>query len=145
MKKLNLKVHTHESINKINDNTDIYLVDTYGRTKSFFKICKVVFLGGSMINHGGQNPLEAARFGCKIIHGENIWNFEEIYKLLDTNNISQKVENVNQMTNKIDKILKNKTNSKNIKSKIKNLGDKILNLTLKEVNFLLSKNETKKT
>jgi|TARA_B110000114_G_C15082111_1_gene394569 3-deoxy-D-manno-octulosonic-acid transferase len=145
MKKLNLKVHTHESINKINDNTDIYLVDSYGKTKSFFKICKVVFLGGSMINHGGQNPLEAARFGCKIIHGENIWNFKEIYKLLDTNNISQKVENLNQMTNKIDKILKNKTNSKNIKSKIKNLGDKILNLTLKEVNFLLSKNETKKT
>ena len=145
MKKLNLNVHMHESKNKINQNTDIYLVDSFGKTKSFFKICKIVFLGGSMISHGGQNPLEAARFGCKIIHGENIWNFKEIYKLLNKNNISQKVINLNQMTNKIVKIYSNKANSKNIESKIRKLGDKILNLTLKEVNFLLSKNETKKT
>ena len=91
------------------------------------------------------NPLEPARFGCKIIHGENIWNFKEIYKLLNNNNISQKVINLSQMTNKIVKMFSNKANSKNIESKIRKLGDKILNLTLKEVNFLLSKNETKKT
>ena len=35
-----------------------------------------------MIKHGGQNPLEAARYGCRILHGPNIWNFNEIYKLL---------------------------------------------------------------
>ena len=145
MQKLNLKVHMHESKNKIDRNTDIYLVDSFGKTKSFFKICKIVFLGGSMIAHGGQNPLEPARFGCKIIHGENIWNFKEIYKLLNNNNISQKVINLSQMTNKIVKMFSNKANSKNIESKIRKLGDKILNLTLKEVNFLLSKNETKKT
>ena len=46
------------------------------------KICKTVFLGGSIIKHGGQNPLEAARYGCKILHGPNVWNFDEIYKLL---------------------------------------------------------------
>ena len=82
IEKLNLKIHLHDSINKIDKNIDIYLVNSFGQTKSFFKICKTVFLGGSVIKHGGQNPLEAARFGCKILHGPHVWNFEEIYNLL---------------------------------------------------------------
>ena len=64
--------------NKINKDTDIYLVNSFGKTKPFFKICKTVFLGGSIIKHGGQNPLEAARYGCKIIHGRFIKNFIEV-------------------------------------------------------------------
>ena len=64
--KLNLKIHVHNSKKIIDKKTDIYLVDSFGQTKSFFKICKTVFLGGSIIKHGGQNPLEAARFGCNI-------------------------------------------------------------------------------
>ena len=53
---------------------------------------KIVFLGGSLIKHGGQNPLEAARFGCKILHGPNVDNFKEIYNLLKQNNQSFKYE-----------------------------------------------------
>ena len=75
LEKLNLKVHIYSSMNKIPDDTDIYLVDAYGKTKMFFSICYTVFLGGSLIKHGGQNPLEAARYGCKILHGPNVWNF----------------------------------------------------------------------
>ena len=41
-----------------------------------------VFLGGSIIKRGGQNPLEAARFGAKIFHGPNTDNFKDVYKLL---------------------------------------------------------------
>ena len=139
IQKLNLKVHVHSSKNEIKKDTDIYLVDTYGKTKSFFKICKVVFLGGSIIKHGGQNPLEAARYGCKIIHGPNISNFREIYALLNKYNVSIKTNNSNQMLNNVDKLLKNKTNSNKIKNRIKDLGNNILNLTLKEVNFFVNK------
>ena len=62
-------------------NIDIYIVDTFGETKKFHKIAKSVFLGGSIIKRGGQNPLEAARFGAKILHGPNIDNFKDVYKL----------------------------------------------------------------
>ena len=58
------------------------------KLKNFFKVCKAVFLGGSIIKHGGQNPLEAARYGCEVIHGPNINNFTEIYKLLQKINLS---------------------------------------------------------
>ena len=115
------------------------MVNSYGKTKAFFKICKTVFLGGSIIKHGGQNPLEAARYGCQILHGPNIWNFYEIYNLLNKHGISNKVKNSNQIIYNINKILKNKTSSHNIKYKIQNLGNKILNSTLKEVNFFINK------
>ena len=145
MKQLNLKVHTHESKQNIQSDTDIYLVNSYGQSKSFFKFCKTVFLGGSLIKHGGQNPLEPARYGCEILHGPNVSNFKEIYSLLNKHKVSHEVNSLNKIINNIDKIFKNKTNSKNIKKKIENLGNKILNSTSKEVNFLLVKNDNKKT
>ena len=137
MQKLNLKVHTHESTKIMDPDTDIYLVNSYGKTKSFFKICKIVFLGGSMIKHGGQNPLEAVRFGCKILYGPNYWNFYEIYNLLNKYKVSNKVSNIKQLSDKVDSMIGKKNNSKNIRIKIKKLGDKILKSTLKEINTFI--------
>ena len=143
MENLKLRVHLHNSKKMIKDNTDIYLVNTYGDTKLFFKICKIIFLGGSIIEHGGQNPLEAARYGCKILHGPNISNFKEIYYLLNKYKVSKKIVNQDEMIKNIDLLYKNTSNSHNLELKIKNLGDKILKLTLKEVNFFINKHENK--
>ena len=138
LQELNLKIHMHNSSKKIDPQTDIYLVNSFGQTKSFFKICKTVFLGGSIIKHGGQNPLEAVRYGCNVVHGENIWNFEEIYSLLKKYEVSNKVMNSVQLTAKINKILGMKTNSKNIVIKIKKLGNKILSSTFNEIDYLIN-------
>ena len=139
IKKLNLKVHIHNSKNKIDKDTDIYLVNSFGQTKSFFKVCKTVFLGGSIIKHGGQNPLEAARFGCKILHGPHVWNFDEIYSLLKTNKVSSEVINSNQLIYEVDKMLNIKNKNINLELKIKNLGNKILISTLNEINIYINK------
>jgi 3-deoxy-D-manno-octulosonic-acid transferase len=139
LQKLNLKVHMHGSQNKIDNNTDIYLVDIYGKTKMFYSICGTVFLGGSLIKHGGQNPLEAARYGCQILHGPNIWNFDEIYQLLNRSKVSHKVKNINQISEKISLSFSNKKNTKHIKNKLNLLSNKILRLTLKEINYFIKK------
>ena len=145
MEKLNLKVKMDSSKTKIDKNTDIYLVDSYGVTKSFFRICKTVFLGGSMIEHGGQNPIEAVKYNCKVIHGPNIWNFEEIYKLLAKYGSTKKVNKLSELIINVDKSLKNKNKSQKVNLQINSLGNKILHLTLKELNFFLTKNEIQKT
>ena len=139
IKKLGLKIHIHGSKTKINNKTDIYLVNSFGQTKSFFKICKTVFLGGSIIKHGGQNPLEAARYGCQILHGPNIWNFKEIYTLLQTHGSSNTIRNIKELSNGVEKILNNKNNSKNLELKIKILGRKILKSSLNKINFYINK------
>ena len=88
------------------------MVNSFGQTQSFFKTCKTVFLGGSIIKHGGQNPLEAAKYGCQILHGPNIWNFREIYNLLETHKVSFKITTSNQLAHKVKQILNNKKNQK---------------------------------
>ncbi len=132
LEEMNFIVHQHSSKSRIKKNTNIYLVDTYGETESFLKLSKVVFLGGSLIPHGGQNPLEAARLGCKILHGSNISNFIEIYSLLEKNNISQKIENVSEAKKMIIKSLKSKSNKK-IEKKLKIIGNEILKKNEKEL------------
>ena len=42
-----------------------------------------MFIGGSLVRHGGQNPIEAAKLGAAILHGPHVWNFAEIYAALD--------------------------------------------------------------
>ena len=124
--KYNLNVHVHSQKGPINKNTNIYLVDTFGETRIFLKYCRVVFLGGSLVNHGGQNPLEAARLGCKVIHGSSISNFEEVYNLLKNYNITFKIKNEAQAAQLINIALKKKI-SKNLNMKRLNfLGKKIL-------------------
>jgi 3-deoxy-D-manno-octulosonic-acid transferase len=135
LNKLNLKIHTHEPQKKLAANTDIYLVNSYGKTKSFYKNCKYVFLGGSLIEHGGQNPLEAIRYGCNILHGPNISNFKEIYKFLKKNNISTKIESQKKMVYNLHKLFSKKTNTKKIQRRIKLIGQQILNKTYKEINL----------
>ena len=130
---LGLKTHLHSMEKKIPKDTQIYIVDTYGETKSFFKTCKIVFLGKSLTVQGGQNPLEPARYNCNIIHGPYVKNFHEIYTLLGKNKISFKVNNQNQLIKKVNELLKKDIRSKHIASKISIMGEKILKKTLIEL------------
>ena len=100
----------------------------------FYKACKNIFLGGSLIEHGGQNPLEATRYGCKVLHGPNVSNFKEIYKFLNKKNLSKKVTNQDQLVNYIIKYLNLKNNSKKITKDLRLIGVDILNKTYKEIN-----------
>lgn len=140
LSKLELKIQTYASKEKIKKDTDIYIVDSYGKTKSFYYQCKNVFLGGSLINHGGQNPLEAARYGCKIMHGPNVSNFHEIYKFLKKIKISKKISNQSQILYFLNKFLTEKTNLEKTNQKLNLIGQKILNSTYQQINILL-KNE----
>ena len=136
---LGLRVHTHEPKTRIHEDTDIYLVNSFGKTKSFYSVVKNVFLGGSLINHGGQNPLEAVRYNCNILHGPNVSNFSEIYKFLNKQKISKKTINLNQTTNILHKLFNSKKSQKNIKDKINKIGQKILEKNIGEINLILNK------
>ena len=134
---LNLKCITHSSNQKLQKNTDIYLVDSYGESSSFYNLTNVCFVGGSIIKHGGQNPLEPARLGNYIINGPNIKNFKEIYTFLNNIKMSSSTSNILKMENTILKKLKAKTNNKNIKKIIK-IGNDVLEKNLFYINKYLT-------
>ena len=56
----------------------VYVADTLGELGLFYRLARAALIGGSLVPHGGQNPLEAARLGCPIITGPHHFNFSEI-------------------------------------------------------------------
>ena len=136
LEKKNLKFvrHTEKKVNL--KNCDIYIVDTYGISKSFYKISDIVFLGGSLVSKGGQNPLEALRFGCNIIHGNHTFNFKDVYKMLEKERLSLKVSGSKDLEKKTLFLFKKKNNSVKIK-KLKSIGNLILNKNLSELKKII--------
>ncbi len=126
----------------ISKNKEIILINFFGGLNNFYKYTKSVFIGKSTIkklqNDGGQNPLDAVRFGCKIYHGPYVYNFQEIYNFLKKKNLSKKINNYLDLTNNLEKDLKmfNKTYNKPALD-INKLGKKTLTNTIKELNNFL--------
>mgnify|MGYP001448588303 CR=1 FL=1 len=133
LKKINLNIVTHSSGDRPNKNTDIYLVDTYGEATKFYQLSNIAFVGGSIIKHGGQNPLEPARLGNYIINGPNIGNFREVYNFL----VRNKMSTTTASTLSIKKIVQNKINQKTSnknKGKIFKIGNIIINKNMFYIN-----------
>ena len=128
----------HTSKKNIDKNIDIYLVNTFGETYKFFSLSRSVFLGGSLIKHGGQNPIEPTIMGCKIYHGPHINNFKEVYSYLNSYNISKIISGINNLVKFLYKDLNLKKNkSIKLKKKINFMGKSILNNIYLEIkNFL---------
>lgn len=64
---------------EINPHTDVYVADTMGELGVFYRTAPFAFLGGSLIPHGGQNPLEPARLGVAVLTGPHTENFSDIF------------------------------------------------------------------
>jgi 3-deoxy-D-manno-octulosonic-acid transferase len=63
--------------------TDIYVGDTMGEMGLFYRLAPIVFMGGSLVEHGGQNPIEAIKLGASVVHGPHVFNFTDVYEALD--------------------------------------------------------------
>lgn len=62
--------------------TAVYVADTLGEMGLFYRMAPVALLGGSLIRHGGQNPIEPAKLGAAILHGPHVHNFAAVYAAL---------------------------------------------------------------
>ena len=65
----------------------VYVADTLGELGLIYRLAPIVFMGGSLATHGGQNPIEAIRLGAATVHGPHVWNFAEIYATLDAEHV----------------------------------------------------------
>jgi 3-deoxy-D-manno-octulosonic-acid transferase len=72
--------------------TDVYVADTMGELGLFYRLSPIVFMGGSLITHGGQNPIEAVKLGAAIVHGPHVFNFTDVYEALDGSGGARRAE-----------------------------------------------------
>ena len=76
---------SYESFSKRHANApfEVLLVDQMGILASLYLLADIVFIGGSFVRRGGQNPIEAAFCKKPLLHGPNVSNFHEVYRVLD--------------------------------------------------------------
>ncbi|NBV93225.1 MAG: hypothetical protein EBT29_01945 [Proteobacteria bacterium] len=128
----NLNFLIAETIDNLENNTDILIINSYGNTKKILKSSKYVFIGGSLVKHGGQNPIEVAYNNALIFHGPHVHNFSEIYNLLNKENIAFQINSEEELIDQLKDKFNNYPN-KNIKEKLIKMGDEILLSTIKKL------------
>jgi 3-deoxy-D-manno-octulosonic-acid transferase len=141
----NLKIQILDEENTINKQTEILIVNSFGVLPKYYDYCDSVFIGKSTLKKlrlvGGQNPIEAAKLGCKIYHGKYVYNFQEVYSLLNSYEISQEIVNHLDLAEKITLDFEKTAHSKNKNiDTINQYRKKILETTNMEIKNIL-KNE----
>jgi len=136
--KFNLNVILSTELNNFDDNTDIILIDSYGESLKFYNISKYVFLGKSLVKSlakdSGQNPIEPARLGCKILHGPYVSNFAETYDYLKKLGVAKKINNPNELSlSLVEDLERDEPKNQEIAGKIENYGQNILNNVIIEL------------
>jgi 3-deoxy-D-manno-octulosonic-acid transferase len=85
--------------------TDVYLADTLGELGLFYRIAPVAFVGGSLIDHGGQNPIEPISLGAAILHGPHTHNFSEVYGILDERHPGGRITDVRELVEGVSALI----------------------------------------
>ena len=140
--KFKLNVQILNKNQSILEKKEIIIINYFGALNDYFKYAKSVFIGKSIIEKlkkdGGQNPLEAAKLKCKIYHGPHVYNFKDIYEILEKNNISKTIKNYEELSSNLIVDLDNpKKENNEISEQIKILEQKTLKDTMSLVdNFL---------
>jgi len=141
-KKFDLNSQILNNNQLIDKKKEIIIINSFGSLPRYFKYSKSVFIGKSTLKKldqvGGQNPIEAAKLGCKIYHGPYVYNFKEIYELFKSYKIAEQIKDEKDFSNKlIEDLKKPKIKNNKINKIIDRLGKKILNDSVKEINKLL--------
>jgi 3-deoxy-D-manno-octulosonic-acid transferase len=85
--------------------TDVYVADTIGELGLFYRLATVVFMGGSLVPHGGQNPIEPGKLGTAIVHGPHVHNFTDVYAALDRDGGSVAIADAQGLANTVGALL----------------------------------------
>lgn len=100
-----LRVGRRSAGGQPHDKVDLYVADTVGELGLFYRLCPLVFVGGSLARHGGQNPIEPARLGAAILYGPHVRNFAQVYGVLDRAGGARIVRDGQELTEVIGQLL----------------------------------------
>ncbi len=90
-------------------STRVVLGDTMGEMSMYYAACDIAFIGGSLLNYGGQNLIEAAHVGKPILIGEHTFNFAQASNDAVTAGAAMRVKDADDLMLKVNELLKNKT------------------------------------
>ncbi len=136
--KKNFKVQILNRDDKISEDKEILIVNSFGFLQSYFKHAKSVFIGKSIVprlkHDSGQSPIDAAKLNCKIYHGPYVSNFKELYEILKINKISHRIDNYLELSKKL--ILDLKENQKKERFDVNYIRKMEINILINTMNVV---------
>ena len=99
-----------------NETCDIYVADSIGELGLYYALTDVAFIGGSLISHGGQNPLEAVRLSTAVVTGPSQHNFADVYRTLKNSGAAIEVHSAEQLADEVSTLLSNRSACKKMMS-----------------------------
>lgn len=93
---------------KITPETDVYIADTIGEMGIWYELCPIVFIGGSLIPHGGQNFMEPSRCRDAVIVGPHMHNFTDAMNRAKRADGIIQVDETVDLIDMVDQLLSNK-------------------------------------
>ena len=106
------------------ESTKVLLGDSMGELMSYYSVCDIAFIGGSLIDTGGQNMLEAAVSSKPILFGPSVFNFEQIAQLLVENDAAIQAGDADDLMKTISNLLLNDTEREKLGGNAKKLFEK---------------------
>ncbi len=103
---IGLRIAQRSTGEAIASDTDIYLADTMGELGIFYRLAGIVFIGGSLVPHGGQNPFEPARLDCAILYGPHMDNFRDFSHELEAAQASLRIQNASDLATRVGDLLR---------------------------------------
>ena len=90
---------------EVNAHTQVLLGDTMGQLMMLYGLANMAFIGGSLIERGGHNPLEPAAYGLPLVMGKHVFNFSSICHMLQEHHGLTLVENESELTSTLQRWL----------------------------------------
>ena len=106
------------------ESIQVLLGDSMGELLSYYSICNIAFIGGSLVDTGGQNMLEAAAASKPILFGPSVFNFEQIAQLLLEKDAAIQVGNAEDLMKTISDLLLDDSKRQKLGENAKNLLEK---------------------
>ena len=118
-----VRVSIRSKKEKIREKTQVYIADTYGELNQWIEHCEFIFMGGSLVDHGGQNFIEAAAFGKTIIVGPYMYNFISETEEFLKKNAMLMIKEVSLLKNVFEKLIRSRNKRELFGNNAKDLLD----------------------
>ncbi len=115
--KSNTAIRSHSQ--GIAAQTEFYIADTLGELGLFYRLCDVAFMGGSLVPHGGQNPLEPAHLSCTLLAGPHTHNFKDIYIEMEKSQACVRVTNAQDLAAQVINLMGNPARANDLRQNAK--------------------------
>lgn len=145
LQSLKLSVSQRSKQEHIVEETDIYLVDTMGELGIFYRLSGIAFIGGTLVPHGGHNPIEAARLDCAVVCGPHMENFSGIFSEFKDAHAILSVDTIDSLYTKVEWLLRDQEQQEALAKAAHDLVDEKQGVTdniMQHIAPLLPSNDT---